>query len=87
MVNEMKQRVGAAILLAETQWTPKSSVSKEQAMAEAALSAMREPTDDMLGVQVLSHFDARGDDIEDNVYFEPSGLRRLWITLVDKALE
>lgn len=37
----MMQRVGAAILLAETQWTPKSTVSKEAAMATAAIEALR----------------------------------------------
>jgi hypothetical protein len=46
-MTEMLNRVGGAILLAETQWGPKSGVSKERAMALAALEALREPTEAM----------------------------------------
>ena len=48
MSEDIVARVGGAILLAETEWTPKSPVSKERAMAIAAIEAMREPTRAML---------------------------------------
>lgn len=47
-MSAMLQRVGAAILEAESQWTPKGPVSKERAMALAALEALREPSQTML---------------------------------------
>lgn len=46
--SEMLTRVGGAILLAESQWNGKSGVSKERAMALAAIEAMQEPSDGMV---------------------------------------
>lgn len=40
-------RVGGAILLAETEWRPSSPISKERAMALAAIAAFCEPTQAM----------------------------------------
>lgn len=48
MSDDIVSRVGGAILLAETQWTPKAGVSKERAMALAAIEAMRVPTEAMM---------------------------------------
>jgi len=48
MSDDIVSRVGGAILLAETEWTPKAGVSKERAMALAAIEAMREATDAMI---------------------------------------
>lgn len=45
---DMVAKIGGAILLAETEWSPKSGISKERAMALAAIEAMREPTDAMI---------------------------------------
>jgi hypothetical protein len=77
-------RVGGAILLAETQWTPKAGVSKERAMALAAIEAMREPTKEMIlkaETAVEDHKDGgvdSGPDGEGNSsyeYFTPGSFR------------
>jgi hypothetical protein len=45
----MLQRVGAAILLAQSQWNPKTAKEPlERVIARAAFEAMREPTEAML---------------------------------------
>jgi N-acetylglutamate synthase-like GNAT family acetyltransferase len=41
-MSEMLKRVGAAILEAESKWTPKAGEPKERVMARAALEAMRD---------------------------------------------
>lgn len=48
MNDEMLKQVGAAILEAESTWTPKSPIPKERAMALAALNAMREPPEGIM---------------------------------------
>lgn len=69
-MSEMVQRVGAAILLAEAQWTPKSKASKERAMAIAAIEAMREPTGAMedAGEKALYDEDERAYHLSRTAY-------------------
>ena len=57
--SDMVAQVGGAILLAETEWTPKSGISKERAMALAAIEAMREPPE-AVAREAFNHI--AGDD-------------------------
>lgn len=77
-MSEMLTRVGAAILEAESRWTPKSAESKERVMARAALEAMREPTNDMhrAGVEAMS------EDLRDG---EVPVVPYIWRAMVDAA--
>lgn len=75
-MSEMLTRVGGAILLAESQWTPKSGVSKERAMALAAIEAMREPTETMRDAGTSAHSSA---DTADAVH--------CYAAMIDAALE
>lgn len=80
--DDLLKRVGGAILLAEVEWTPKSSVSKERALALAAIAAMREPTREMTedGFHQLMAFDEGYD----------SGMftvKDIWQNMIDVALK
>jgi hypothetical protein len=75
----MVQKVGAAILLAELEWSPKSGVSKEVALGMAAIEAMREPTEAMRGaVETMLE--------ENRMYMDCSDID-VWRAMIDAAME
>jgi hypothetical protein len=63
-MSEMMKRLGATILLAETEWSPKSGVPKESAMARAALLALLDPTHAMIEAGGEQPYVKSGDDEE-----------------------
>ena len=77
-MNEMVQKVGGAILLADMEWAPKSPQSREETLARAAIEAMREPTEAMIAeVSGGAHF--RGG-------LAASMHRSSWQAMIDAAL-
>lgn len=74
-MNEMLQKVGGAILIADLEWTPKSPMSREETLARAAIEAMREPTKSMIAAGAKGS----GEDSDDVAL-------GAWEGMIDSAL-
>lgn len=86
MSDDIVSRVGGAILLAETEWTPKAGVSKERAMALAAIEAMREPTEAM---EFAGHepLETSTGYVDGQLYWDAEGPYHVWQAMVDAVLK
>ena len=87
-MSEMLMRVGAAILEAESRWTPKAGESKERVMALAAFEAMRAPSEAMLVAGQTEIYIERNENPHGpHTYASRDETEDAWQAMIDEALK